>query len=358
MRRDTDPRLLRAFVAVAEELHFTRAAARLFVAQQALSRDIGRLEREWGTALFARSTRHVRLTPEGERLLPYVRRLLAACDELRDAVGEGGERPLVVDVAGPVTTGQRVLAEARRTAPGLEFVARFHSGLAGAAAEIAGGRVDVSFGRVAGLAPALRAGLAHRLIRYERVAVLLPGDHPLAARETVPLSALAGETLYAGAGNQETTEWTDYARCLFAGRGIRLAAPFPKIEGEAEFVRVVRGRGWWVLASEEFVGVPGMALRRLTDPVPLSPVSLVWRRGLRHPGLAALTRAALGLAGAEGWLGRPPGHWLPEADRQLADANEDGGGQLRRASPAGSPAPRPGSGSPPAGAPSAGPPSG
>lgn len=330
--RDTDPRLLRAFVAVAGELHFTRAAARLFVAQQALSRDIRRLEREWGdTALFLRTTRQVSLTPEGERLLPYARAVLAAYDELAAAAVPYG-RPLLVDVAAPVSTGRRVLDAARERAPGTEFVARYHSGLTGAAADIVAGRLDVSFGRAAGLPPELLSGLAHRLVRYERVAVLLPGDHPLATLAEVPVDRLAGETLYAGAGNAGTAEWTDYARALFAGRGIRLAPPFPKIEGEEEFARVVRKHGWSVLATEVFTGVPGMVLRPLTDPVPLSPVSLVWRRGLRHTGLDALGAAAAALptayggvsetvsgAADDGWLTRvPDGCWLPDADARVA----------------------------------------
>ena len=79
---DLDIRLLRYFVAVAEELHFTRAAARLFVAQQALSRDIGRLEARVGTPLFVRTTRRVTLTPEGRRLLDRARPLLALHDEI------------------------------------------------------------------------------------------------------------------------------------------------------------------------------------------------------------------------------------------------------------------------------------
>ncbi|GAA2396310.1 LysR family transcriptional regulator StgR [Streptomyces glaucosporus] len=313
MPRDTDPRLLRAFVAVADELHFTRAAARLYVAQQALSRDIRRLEGALGAALFVRTTRHVALTPEGERLLPYARRVLAAHDEL-NAAAVRDERPLIVDVRAPVATGRRVLDEARRLVPEPEFVARHHTGLTGAAAEIAGGRLDVSFGRVAGLDPAVLAGLDHRLVRYERVSVLLPEDHRLAPLPRVPLEALAGETLYAGEGNPETAEWTDYARRLFAGRGIVPAESFPKIEGEEEFARIVRRRRWAVLASEVFVAVPGTVLRPLVDPVPLSPISLVWRRGLRHPGLDALLEAARRLAAEGGWLERPAGSWLPEPD--------------------------------------------
>lgn len=318
--RDTDPRLLRAFAAVAEELHFTRAATRLFVAQQALSRDIRRLEREWGVPLFVRTTRQVTLTEDGARLLPHARRVLAAHDALGVALAPAEPRPLAVDISAPMTTARRVLDAAREAAPELEFVARFHSGLTGAAAEIAAGRLDASFGRVAGLTPTVRTGLEHALIRCERVAVLLPADHPLAASAEVPLAALAGETVYAGAGNPDTAEWTDYARALFDGRGIRLTAPFPRIDGVAEFTRIVRKQRWTVLASEEFTGIPGTVLRPLTDPVPLSPVSLVWRRGLRHPALTALRDAAAALASRHGWPSRPPGAWLPDADRTLLDA--------------------------------------
>ena len=313
-----EPRLLRAFAALADELHFTRAAGRLFVAQQTLSRDVRRLEEQVGAVLFHRTTRQVEITPEGERLLPYARRVLAAHNELSAACA-APERPLVVDVSAPVGTGQRVLDEARSLAPGVEFVARFYSGLCGAATAMLDGEVDVSFGRVAGLPSRLFAGVGHQLVRHERAAVLLPAAHPLAAWPEVPVAELAGQTLYAGAGNPETVEWTEYARALFAGpaAGAQLVQPFPKIEGEAEFSRLVRKRGWSVLASTVFTRVPGMVLRPLVDPVPLSPVSLVWRGGLRHPGLDALASAASSLAVAEGWLVRPSHSWLPRLDARL-----------------------------------------
>ncbi|MET9295579.1 LysR family transcriptional regulator [Streptomyces sp. NPDC003077] len=327
MPHDLDPRLLRAFLAVADELHFTRAAARLYVAQQALSRDVRRLERELGADLFVRTTRQVALTPEGARLVPYARRVLDAYEELAAAFRAEPERPLLVDISAPVGTAHRVLEETRRACPDTEFVARFHSGLTGAAPELLAGRLDVSFGRLAGLPPDVRAGLAHLPVRYEPMAVLLPAGHPLAAQPAVPLAALAGQTLYAGAGNPHTAEWTDLAHRLFAGRGIAMAEPFPEIDGSEEFMRVVRKRGWWVLASVEFIDVPGMALRPLVDPVPLSPVSMVWRRGLRHPGLAALRTACRALGAAGGWLRRPDGgDWLPEEDAGLMTGGEGAAG--------------------------------
>ncbi|MFJ4774772.1 LysR family transcriptional regulator [Streptomyces sp. NPDC088762] len=316
--RDVEPRLLRGFVAAAEELHFTRAATRLFIAQQALSRDIRRLEQALGAALFVRTTRAVELTADGERLLPLARRVLAAQEELTAAFT--APRALLVDLNtdGP-STGRRVLERARELAPGQELMARFESGLTHAAAEIAAGRLDVSFGYVQGLPPGLRARLAHRPVRYEPLAVLLPEGHALSGLEAVPLDALAGETVYAGAGNPRTLEWTGLARELFAGRGIALAPPAPVAVGKEEFGRVMAKTRNPVLVTVDFLDMPGCVKRPLTDPVPLSPLSMVWRKGLGHPGLDALNEAAAGLAAERGWLDVPPGSWRPALTRGPAD---------------------------------------
>ncbi|MEU9761100.1 LysR family transcriptional regulator [Streptomyces sp. NPDC047985] len=316
-RADIAPRLLRAFVAVAEDLHFTRAAARLYIAQQALSRDIRRLERELGTELFVRTTRQVVLTAHGERLLPYARRVLEAHADLAAAFGDAADRPLFVDLNTDGMTAARVLARARELAPACELMARFESGLTWAATEILAGRLDVSFGRAAGLDPAVRARLGVQSVRYEPMAVLLPADHPLAGREAVALGDLAGETVYAGDGNPRTREWTDLARLLFAEWGIELAPPAPLAVGVAEFQRVMAKSRHPVLCVVGFPPMPGTVVRPLVRPVPVSPLLMVWPRGLRHPGLDALREAAARLGAEEGWLVRPDGSWLPEADAAL-----------------------------------------
>ncbi|WP_329350640.1 LysR family transcriptional regulator [Streptomyces sp. NBC_01261] len=310
-----DPRLLRAFLVVAEELHFSRAAARMYVAQQALSRDVRRLERELGVELFVRTTRQVTLTADGERLVAYARRVLGAQEELLAAFREAGPRPLLVDLNLPgLLTGRRVLHRARELAPEQELMARYESGLTGAAGELLAGRLDVSFGRFAGLEPGLRAGLDHQLVRYEPMAVLLPEGHRLASLDAVPVDALVGEVVYAGAGNPRTPEWTDLARRLFEGRDIEVAAPAPMAVGEEEFERVMAKTGTPILAVVDFPAMPRTVLRPLVNPVPLSVVSLVWRKGLVHPGFDALRRAAVEIGNADGWLRRPVDGWIPAID--------------------------------------------
>ncbi|MBO1337550.1 LysR family transcriptional regulator [Streptomyces sp. VRA16 Mangrove soil] len=314
--KNVEPRLLRAFLAVADELHFTRAAARLYVAQQALSRDIRRLERELGVELFGRTTRQVTLTADGARLLPHARRAIEAQDELLAAFARPAaeDRPLLVDVNSPGLVTEQVLARARELAPGCELMARYESGLTGAAAELLAGRLDLSFGRFAGLDPAVRARLAQQPLRYEPMAVVLPDDHPLAALDAVPLDRLAGETVYAGAGNPRTPEWTDLARQLFAGRGIDIAPPAPLAIGKEEFRRIMTKYRNPVLTGVDFPAMPGAVLRPLVDPVPLSPLSLVWRKGRKHPGIAAVRAAAAELAEQNGWLRRPENGWIPATD--------------------------------------------
>ncbi|WP_328560794.1 LysR family transcriptional regulator StgR [Streptomyces coelicoflavus] len=316
-----DPRLLRAFVAVAEELHFTRAAARLYVAQQALSRDVRRLERELGAELFVRTTRQVTPTADGERLLPYARRVLQAQDDLLAAFGQA--RPLLVDLNSPgLATGRLVLERARALAPEQELMARYESGLTHAAGELVAGRLDASFGRFAGLPAALRAGLGHQPVRYEPMAVVLPEDHPLARLPRVPLSALAGESVYAGAGNPRTPEWTDLAHRLFEGRGIHVASPVPLAVGEEEFQRIMDKTRNPILAVRSFPAMHSTVVRPLVDPVPLSPVSLVWRKGLAHPALDALRRAASQVATEKGWLGVPGEGWIPAADAAVMSVHK------------------------------------
>jgi DNA-binding transcriptional LysR family regulator len=109
-------RHLRHFVAVAEELNFTRAAGRLFLAQQALSASIRQLEQELGEALFVRDTRRVALTPAGETLLPRARRLLGMAEETVAAVraGEPTRPVLRVDISSSnLQTGALVLRRLR-----------------------------------------------------------------------------------------------------------------------------------------------------------------------------------------------------------------------------------------------------
>ncbi len=99
-------------------------------------------------------------------------------------------------------------------------------------------------------------------------------------------------------------------------RAITAAAtgtPYPAV-GEEEFQQIMARTRHPILAVVDFPPLPSTVLRPLVDPVPLSPVSLVWRKGLTHPALDALWRAAAVVAAEEGRLRLPGRGWLPERD--------------------------------------------
>lgn len=313
MEPELDLRLLRAFVAVAEELHFTRAANRLYVAQQALSRDIRRLETQTGARLFERSTRRVTLTADGERLLVHARSLLALNDA---ALGElrGVTRPLLVDVIGEALTAARVIDAARLAAPQFEFTMRYGGGMGAALPRLLAGRIHVAFGRTEGLGPSFPAELTRRLVRYEPLALLIPADHPLAARVEVPLERLSGMEIDASVGNEDAPEWVDLAVSLLEAFGARPSAPHPHVIGTSETARHLQSHGLPILTMSECPPVPGAVIRPLVEPVPVYPWAMVYRGDAKYPELATLVSVVTDLAEMEGWEKAPEGAWLPDAD--------------------------------------------
>ncbi|ADB30283.1 transcriptional regulator, LysR family [Kribbella flavida DSM 17836] len=311
MPDDLEIRLLRYFVVVAEELHFSRAAQKLFVAQQALSRDIQRLEERAGVRLLDRTTRRVTLTPAGLTLLDRARQLLALHDStVRELRGEG--RSLTVDVVGPGLTPSLVLAEARRLAPGIEFFARFHTGGEAAVPHLLAERLDVSFGRVT----ETYAELEGREVRREPLAVLLPAEHPLAELDAVPLAQLHSAGVCFRAGDHVTPGWEHAVLQLLAPFGVEVGGAHPHVLGADELAKHLHDRNAPILALSTQPEVPGSVLRPVVDPVPLYPWAMHWRRNSDHPGLIALHAAVDRLAAANSWLGGPADAWLPrpEAD--------------------------------------------
>jgi DNA-binding transcriptional LysR family regulator len=320
--RNIDPRLLRAFVAVAQELHFGRAAARLYVAQQALSRSIAKLERELGVALFVRSTRRVTLTVEGERLLPRAFELLGLHDRILEEI-RGADQPLLVDALRDRSTPSRVLALARTFAPERQLEGRYHGGFGAAFPELVAHRLDVAFGRSTGLGLPFPDDLARRLVRLEPLGLIVLRDDPLAAHRTIPLRAVAGLTIDTSAGNTAAPEWVQLATELVVEHG---AIPSPDhhpgmpavaAAGPDETAYHLRTTGWPIITMLDAPIVPGAVVRPLTDPVPLYPWTMVHRKELNHPALDALNQAIDQLAAAERWNELPRSPWLASADREL-----------------------------------------
>ena len=310
MTVDLDVRLLRHFVAVAEELHFSRAAERLFVAQQAVSRDVRKLEDRVRTPLFDRTSRQVALTPAGRQLLVRARQILALHDEtLRELQAAG--RSLLVDVVGQRLTPALVLAAARTRTDRYEFFARFHSGLDASLPLLAAHRLDVTFGRWHGIVGEPPQGLDHQLIRYERISVLLPESHRLTSYDEVPLAALRETDACWHCGDHASAQWEQAVLQLFSDTGTPAAPPRPNVRGIDELAYHIHQWDLPILTISSQPDVPGAVVRPLVQPVAMYPWSMIWRKDLRHPGLGALRDAATQLGAAGSWLDLPADAWLP-----------------------------------------------
>ena len=186
---------LRYFVAVAEELHFGRAAQRLHMSQPPLSQQIRLLERELEAALFDRSTRRVGLTGAGKFLYPEAVRLLAAADgvdRLMDQRRHGQAGTLRVGFVDSAAyeVMPRVLSEYRRRRPRVDYELHTMSSDEQVQA-LRGGRIDLGIGRAAADPQHVEA----TLVMHEPLLVAVGASHRLAASGRARLRDLAGEPI-------------------------------------------------------------------------------------------------------------------------------------------------------------------
>ncbi len=278
-RTDVHVRDLRYFVAVAEELHFTRAAERLYVSQPALSKQIRALERQLGVDLFRRDRHGVALTAAGTALLPYARRTLAAWEEgaaAVEAARAAQHSTLVIGMStSPGRGGLLPAIRSRFTAahPGATLRLR-QVNWEDPTAGLADGTCDVAF---VWLPLPDRERYAWTVVAEEPRMVALPDTHPLASHPEIDFTDLLDEPFLAlpeGAGPLR-----DHFLALDArhGRPPRIGAEIASTEETYE--ALVAGLGVCLVATGNVPlltlgGVTARPVRGLTP----GQYALAWRR--------------------------------------------------------------------------------
>jgi DNA-binding transcriptional LysR family regulator len=285
-------RHLRYFVAVADELNFSRAAERLHMAQPPLSAAIRQLERELGVELFTRTSREVKLTDAGRAFLDGARRTLAEADRAvdeaqRTGAGELGRLRLGFSWSMRFDTLPAIGRLLRTKHPGIQLLAQelWNAKMAPAFAD---GSIDIALS----LCPEIAPELELEPIRRERLVALLPNSHPLSSHPALQLSALAGE------------EFVLFPREVAP----RLHDAFIAVYRHAGFEPRIRPEsfhtGWDIgglsevpavaLAPESVVGglPPTLTAVRISEPDDTLETCLVWRAGARSPAVETCIAAA------------------------------------------------------------------
>jgi DNA-binding transcriptional LysR family regulator len=297
-------RHLEYFVTVAEERHFTRAAARLHIAQSGLSASIRSLEQELGAPLFTRSTRRVELTDAGRALLTEARRTLDGAAAAKDAVA--AVRGLL---RGTLSVGTEqclgapdvpaTLAAFRLRHPGVR-VELLQDGSASLIDKVRQGQLDVAFVAVDGIGDT--PGLLPMMVRP--MVVLCHPSHWLAGQSTVDLAAIAGEVFIDFPPNWAVRTMTDSAfaraglrrkvslqvndvhtQLELLGHGLGIAVVPEPIAGKPQAASLQRialeghPMRWHVCAAIPPDGRPTPAARALLDQIPqLSPEAAITAR--------------------------------------------------------------------------------
>src|SRR3954471_5025469 len=279
-------RHLRSFQVLAEERHFGRAAARLHIAQPALSQQVKQLERELGVALFTRTTRRVELTEAGTLFSERARAVLGDVARAEDdmaLLASGAAGRVSVGFIGTATYDvlPRVAREVRATLPDVELELRGEL----LSPQLVAGLADRSFD-VALLRPDPLSGgdLSITPLRTERLVAVLPAAHPLAGRRRIPLSALAGSPFVMHPSGHRSSM---HARVLAACEAAGFTPPSGGEVGEGATLVVFVAAGLGVALVPEPVrslGLDGVSYVALTD-APTIDLALATRAGDGSPAV-------------------------------------------------------------------------
>ena len=254
MDRDLDLRKLRYFVAVADKLHFGRAADELHIAQPVLSRQIRALEHDLGTALLIRDSHGVELTDAGRQLLTDAGPLLASAHAVRRRVTEAARgRRLMVGFRAGITATAAVREFATRHPDVIVDVQRIESD--DQATMLLDGRIDIAYVRL----PIDETGLRVTSLYTEPRVAVLPAGHRLAGKEQVTEADLAGEPLLwpADASTQPTKRPHPNAGYLVRG-----------VDETLEHVAAGRGISFLARSATVFYSHPEVSYVRVTDLAP------------------------------------------------------------------------------------------
>lgn len=280
---------VRTFVAVAETGQFQAAADELGVTQQGASRRVAGLERELGVQLFARLARGVRLTVDGQALLPHARDLLRAAERVTAAVTPG-RRALRIDVVSRRIASANVLHAFYQQHPGIELdvVALLNAGAPAALAEVSAGTLDATFRSLRESAGNIPRGLRSARVIDDRHELLVGPRHPLAKARTVTLAELTDHPIWMP--GMSDPEPVGYYHDLAETFGLTIDRIGPSFGIEALLAEIADSTQLATFVGEgsRYLWPESYDLRRIpiVDPTPVYPLSVIWRADNPHPVLA------------------------------------------------------------------------
>lgn len=286
--REMELRHLRYLVAVAEELHFGRAAIRLHISQPPLSQQIRQLEEELDVKLFERTKREVRLTEAGRRIVNEAYQVLRQVDHFSNVASQASEGAIGhLSVAGPGGVNEILVKTLRVFAkcyPGVHIELLFmNTGLQIDA--LREGRIDVGFLNL----PVNDSSLAIETVKKSPMWVAVPKGHPLARRTRIPLKALADQRfiLFNRRGSPGLHDLIT-AMCRNAGFSLNVVHEVDNVI--ASLTLVTAGLGLAFCSSSMQKLWPEIIFRPLQEAVPPLEYGVAYRRGALSPVLDSFLR--------------------------------------------------------------------